>query len=573
MYPVADKFHQLAIQDAPTTRCRIYFIGDNVDCTDDNDVQTNGTMLTRYPGDTDSNGRISSDGGVSVMDIFNSDVNIQIGQAVSKPVQLNLLNADGALNDFAFGRCKIYLDVYDEDNTTWLPCPIGVFLIDIPVKRNLQVVTASGYDQMRKLDEIADAWWNDIDWTGGVTVLQLLQGLATSAGVSLNSSVSTRILNGSKSYTAAPFTANQMTYRDIAARIAGVTGTTAYFDRNGALDFKWFTTAKLNGYNVVINSDIPGNQCISIETAEYAVTPIDMLHVMCAAPELNATVGAGGNAYEIAGNPFYTGASASDVVTLATPVYNRLAAISAYTPVSANIIADWSVEAGDIIYFIFRGNVTPVLIMQQTLVWRGGYVKASIISNGESVRPTQNDAQRAVYRNTVQVHEFENTVEQLRSLIQDLNGNYTLINQTVNQIEQTVSGQGNLIQSILDPTGQIWTAIKTNASDLGDLEDALNGEISERKSYIRFLPLEPAIVLGVDTGNEIKLKLVNNIIYFFNGADDSTDLSLAYAYFNSEEAGADRFVAKESVQIGMASTVSRWLWKQLSDGDLVLDLV
>ena len=38
-------------------------------------------------------------------------------------------------------------------------------------------------------------------------------------------------------------------------------------------------------------------------------------------------------------------------------------------------------------------------------------------------------------------------------------------------------------------------------------------EISERKSYIRFLPLEPAIVLGVDTGNEIKLKLVNNIIY------------------------------------------------------------
>jgi hypothetical protein len=173
----------------------------------------------------------------------------------------------------------------------------------------------------------------------------------------------------------------------------------------------------------------------------------------------------------------------------------------------------------------------------------------------------------------VQTHEFEVTVNQLRSLIKDLNGNYTLINQTVNQIENTVSGQGNLIQSILNPNGQIWTAIKTNSSDLGSLEDSLNKEVSYRQSYIRINPLEPSLVLGVDTDTEIKLKLVNNVIYFFNGDDDSTDLSLAYAYFNSEEGGADRFVAKESLQIGNADSQARWLLKELSNGDLVLDLV
>ena len=58
MYPVSGTFRNLAIQDAPKTRCRIYFIGDNVDCTDDNDVQTNGTLLVGKAGDTDSNGRI-----------------------------------------------------------------------------------------------------------------------------------------------------------------------------------------------------------------------------------------------------------------------------------------------------------------------------------------------------------------------------------------------------------------------------------------------------------------------------------------------------------------------------------
>lgn len=572
MYPVADKFHQIVKQDAPRTRCRIYFIGDSVDCTNDADVIANGVLLKRNPGDFDSNGRIAQEG-LSVMDIFNTDVNTQVGLAVSTPIELNLLNPDGALNNFAFGRCKIFIDVFDPEPQEWLPCPIGVFIIDIPVKRNLQKVTASGYDQMRELDEVADAWWNDINWTGGVTVENLISALATNAGVSLDANFSSHILNGSKSYTAAPFVANQLTYKNIAAWLAGVTGTNAYFTRDGALDFKWFSVAQANGRNVVFNSDIPGTPVLNIETAEYTVTPVDMLNVLCSDSTLNATVGTGSNVYELVGNPFYTGSSVSDIVTLATPVYNRISAIGGYTPLAATVITDWSIEAGDIVYFIFRDNATPALIMQQTLTWRGGYVKASITSNGEANRPTQTDAQRSVYRNDVLRHEFEVTASQLRSMISDLNGNYTLINQTVQQIENTVSGHGNLIQSIMDPTGQIWTAIKTNSSDLSDLEDALNDEISDRKSYIRFLPLEPAIVLGVDTGNEIKLKLVNNIIYFFNGDDDSTDLSLAYAYFNSEEAGADRFVATESVQIGRDTSVARWMFKELSNGDLVLDLV
>ena len=58
MYNVAANFHTLAIQDAPHTRVRIYFIDSTVDCTDDNDVQTNGTLLVGAVGDTDSNARI-----------------------------------------------------------------------------------------------------------------------------------------------------------------------------------------------------------------------------------------------------------------------------------------------------------------------------------------------------------------------------------------------------------------------------------------------------------------------------------------------------------------------------------
>ena len=62
MYPVSANFHTLAIQDAPKTRVRVYFINDYVDCTDDADVVANGTLLVGAVGDTDSNGRIGQNG-------------------------------------------------------------------------------------------------------------------------------------------------------------------------------------------------------------------------------------------------------------------------------------------------------------------------------------------------------------------------------------------------------------------------------------------------------------------------------------------------------------------------------
>jgi hypothetical protein len=195
-----------------------------------------------------------------------------------------------------------------------------------------------------------------------------------------------------------------------------------------------------------------------------------------------------------------------------------------------------------------------------------------MLSSGEATMPTTNGELRSEYRSKTQMHEFEVTLETLLSRIESIDGSYTLIQQAVDAITQTVHDQDVTISSILDRNGAIWTAITNNATEIhgddgqGGLTGQLNGEIRLRQSYIRFLPAEPAIVLG-DTNSEIKLKLVNDKIYFFNGADDSTDLSNAYAYFNSEETGVDRLVASESV------TVGSWIWKQLANGHFVLDYV
>ncbi len=570
MYPVSADFHTLSIADAPTTRIRVYFIGANIDCTDDNDVQTNGTLLC-LPGETDSNGRIEK-GGVTFNEFFNSDANLKIGTTVSSQIGMTLLNTDGALDGFGYGRCKVYVDVYDDVNETWLPCPMGVFNISVPKRRRVQLISAIGYDQMQILDDIADSWWNGLDWDNGITMLQIIQSMAATLGISLSTSTSSNIVNGSLSFSAKPFTAIEMTYREILAYIAEATCTIARFDRDGALELRYFTEAQISGTTVNIDTDTVGNQCLSIDVGEYQVAPIDALSVKASLTDLGVTIGTGGNAYSIMDDPLLFGDEAT-VTSKCTPIYNRLSAIPGYTPISMRYIADWSIEAGDIITVTNESTTYYLPIFQQTLRWRGGFIVSDLMSSGEEARPTQNKDIRSTYRANTQMHEFEVTLEQLRSYIQSVDGNYTLIQQTVNSIQNTVANQNITIQNILDPTGEIWTAIQTNASNLSDIEDSLNNEITERRSYIRFIPSEPAIVMGVDEDNEIKLKLVNNIIYFFNGSDDSTDLNLAYAYFNSQEAFADKFVAGESMQIGSNSEPKHWLWKQLTNGDLVLDLV
>lgn len=570
MYPVSADFHNLSIADAPTSRVRIYFIEANVDCTDDNDVQSNGTLLC-MPGETDSNGRIEK-GGVTINEFFNSDTNVQIGATVSSQIGMTLINRDGALDGFNYGRCKVYIDVYDDTNSTWLTCPMGVYNIAIPKRRKVQLVSATGYDQMQQLDEIADSWWNGLDWSNGITLLQIIQSMTATLGIYLSANTSANIVNSGLSYTEIPFTSIEMTYRDILSYIAETTGTIARFDRNGALDLRWFAAAQISGNTVTVNTDTVGNQCLSIDVGEYQVSQIDALSVKASQADVGVTIGSGGNAYTILDNPMLFGDEAA-ITTKATPIYNRLSAFRLFTPISMRCIMDWSIEAGDIITVTNESVTYDLPIFQQRLRWRGGYVVSDLFSNGEQERPTQSKEIRSSFRSNTQMHEFEVTLEQLRSYIQSVDGNYTLIQQTVDAITQTVANQNVTIQNILDPTGEIWTAITKNTSNLSSIEDSLNNEITERRSYIRFIPSEPAIVMGVDEDNEIKLKLVNNIIYFFNGADDSTDLSLAYAYFNSQEAFADRFVAGESVQIGTNDNAAHWLWKELNNGDLVLELV
>ena len=395
MYPVSSNFHTLSIQDAPTTRVRIYFIGDAVDCTDDNDVQTNGTLLKWAVGDTDSNRRIGQDG-IKFTEYYNPEYNVTIGRAVSSQIEMTLINTDGALNNFAFGRCKVYLDVYDSVNSTWLACPMGVYIIELPTQRRSQLIHAFGYDQMQKLDVICDSWWNGLDFSGGLTLLQIVNSMASQVGVSVSTDTASAIINSTVTYTSAPLSCVEVTYRELLELIAEATGTVARFDRDGSLDLKWFTTPLISGSTIAINADTVGNQCLGIDIAEYFVKTIDKINVKIAEGDVGISVGSGTNQYTILNNLFLNGTSA-EITTRATAIRTRLRNLLAYKPIQTKLIWDWSIEAGDIFYII-KNVANRAIIFQQTMTWRGGYVISEISSSGDPERPTVDETSRDYYR-------------------------------------------------------------------------------------------------------------------------------------------------------------------------------
>lgn len=467
MYNVSANFHTLSIQDAPNTRVRIYFIGDGVDCTDDNDVTTNGTLLCWGVGDTDSNRRIGQDG-IKFTEYYNPEYNVTIGRAVSSQVEMTLLNTDGALDNFAYGRCKIYLDVYDSANSTWLSCPMGVYIIDLPTRRKSQLIHAFGYDQMQKLDGICDTWWSGLNFSGGLTLLQIVNSMASQTGVSVSTATASAIVNSSVTYTAAPFDCVETTYREVLELIAEATGTVARFDRDGALDLKWFKAAQIGGNTVEIDTDTIGNQCLSIDLAEYQVAAIDLLKVKIAEDDVGVTVGSGTNQYTILDNLFLDG-SVATITTRATAIYNRLNALGAYKPIQSKLIWDWSIEAGDIIEITRDSTTYTTPIFQQTMTWRGGYVVSELVNSGDNVRPVPNYNERSTYRMQSEMsakvgdNEIISRINQSPEAITiqasrvDLTGYVTFTN--LSTPGQTTIDGGNLV------TGTV-TANKLDAADI-----------------------------------------------------------------------------------------------------------
>lgn len=552
-------FHTACKEPSPKTRIRIYFIGDSVNCWDDNDVQTNGTLLKYNVADTNSNGRINvTQAPVTIQEYYNSDSNPQIGRCVSNTFSAVFVNNDGGLSSFAFGRCKVYIDVYK--NSAWNACPMGVYIIDTPVRRLVANISVSAYDQMQLLDADASEWFAALDFSGGLDSWGIFSSMCTELGVHIASGTTSSVMCQSFEYIATPFDAANMTYRDILSYLCEMNGCNAVFDRDGSLSLiPIWNDATSYGYT---NAD----GYFDFDKAEYDVSAVGGVSVKSSNDDIGVETGSG-NMYLVTENTFFNSLpTVEDAQDACDALYGQFSGnYISFVPVSFRTIADWSLCAGDKITVSFKGWSGVIPIMQQTLKWSGSSVETTISARGDANLPTvPNRVVRQQLQTAHTIHELRVTSEELLSRIASSDANYSELVQLYNEIVATVASMDESLTTVIDSNSQLWSFAQTIRGDL-------DTETETRETYIRFTN-EPAIILGVNTGDEIKLKLINNVIYFFNGADTSTDISDAFGFFNNEGLQTGWVKAEQRLQIGTDED-NNWLWHKTSKGNLALDRI
>lgn len=556
MTNVNSRFHEVCMDGV--SRIRIYSIPDAVDCTDDADVVANGTLMTLNNADTDSNGRISQNG-VTLTDIYNKDEELNIGLAASSQFRADLMNQDGGLNGYDYCKFKVFIDAYDATNEAWVIGPFGVYYWNKPSKRTSQIVSATANDQMILFDSIADSWWASLDFSNGLTLYDIVSDMATTLGVHLHPDTASTMINGSYSFATVPFTATEITYREILEYIAAASACNVKFDRNGYLRFFPFQAAEISGVQYSINADALQTPVFAYDVAEYQCEAISKLVVQASENDFGVVVGSGTNALNIIDDPFLYGESDADIRGRATNIYNVVSAYGGFTPISLNANIDWSIESGDIIKLTLNSTDYQIPIFQQTMTWLGGLVRSELFSSGYAERPIESKQNRSEIRSKKALHDLVVTAEELLSRIQTLDGSYSTLQQAVDSIGATVSGLDSSVSSLIDANGILFE-FKETASDA----IASNAEgISEIQSHIYF-GMEngkPYILLQADTeDSQVSQKIYNDALDILVGAVVNT-------HIDSTGINTDNVTATNSVQIG------DWLWHKTDSGHLVLDLI
>lgn len=562
MVNVNQKVHDNCQLDGARTRARIYFYSG--DCTDDVSVQSLGTLLKLDVADVDSNGRISANG-IHFSEFFNKEEDVYIGRSNSSQMSATLLNMDGGLNNFTYGKCKIYIDIYDVGTATWYPCPMGVYIVGTPAKRRTSLVAITANDCMDTLNVYCDDWWNGLTFDASTTLYDILDSLATYNSFHLSTATYSNMLNADNTIEQMPFTVNKnTTFRDVVEMIAEASGCNARFDRNGYLELAPFSSASFT-----VSCDTIPTPCLGIDVAEYSVSSIDYMEAKDNFIGISSTYGAGNNGYVITDNLFIDAGATEDYMdTYCANISSRLFGIPSFVPMNLRLIADYSVQAGDIISVVYGNETYSMPIFQADMLWNGSYVVADYSCEGSAERKLESKSVRSVQELQGNVHKMVNTVEQFSSRFESVEGSVSDLTQTVDGISATVADQQTQISAKLDSASAslTFTALQ-NSIDANTASIETNQTNLER--YIRFI--NGAIVLGRND-SEIKLKLVNNIIYFFSGADED-DESNAIAYFSNNQLYVINVNTEEHVQIGTETGAENYQFLKQPNGDLILRMV
>lgn len=332
---------------------------------------------------------------------------------------------------YADGRAETYEHV-----------KLGVFNVDTPTKRKINLIAISAYDRMTRFDVDADSFWQGLSFP--LTLGQIFDQLCAFVGVPR---VSTSFINSSLSFPSAPFQAEGITAREILRWIAEMACAFARMTRDGEVELAWFSDEPLT---------LPMTSYYSIEAAEYQVAQIDKLQVLNSESDIGVIIGEGDNGYQIMSNPFMNGTTDAQVRAKGVPIYNRLSTFAAFSPISARAVCNWAIQAGDVIEVELNGTAYSLPIYVQTITWRGGAAQVVYESTGAERRPAMKAVNRVQFSNKRRLAELRAGLDGVSISVSELDGDLSALSSEfalqVGSISLSVS---ELVEDVSDLSSEI----------------------------------------------------------------------------------------------------------------------
>ena len=255
-----------------------------------------------------SNEDISITTGLELNEMFCSETDITAGLCPSAEIRFDMLNDEGQLNDFEFGKFKAWLGARIDTGTpassaktktyieggvsrTYEFTPLGVFIADRPAVVKKKILSITANDQMTLFDvDMPKATALNITYptTLGVLFVKLCNYLNVTYKTA-------SFLNNALTVAEEPEEFDCATMRDVLGWIAEAACSIARFDRDGVLELVWFNT---------VNRYFDEHNYSEFTNAWYETAAVDALNVKNANSTATTAEGSGSNVYLIQDNPF-----------------------------------------------------------------------------------------------------------------------------------------------------------------------------------------------------------------------------------------------------------------------------
>ena len=357
----------------------------------------------------------------------------------------------------------------------------GVFIADRPVRVKSRIIEVSGYDLMTLFDKDM----SDFEISYPATAIQILDAVCVYCGVTNN--VNPNFLGHDLTFEEDPLIWQNVTARQVVSWIAEAAGRNARINKDGGLEFVWFTETGLT---------IDENNYVEFLPYEYVVHQIDKLQIRNSNSDIGVLIGEGTNGYIIQENPFLVFTSDAEGQQRGTPIYNILHAVPEYTPANCDWFGDWAYEPGDVITVNYKGEEYRFPIFSVDWEW-GTMSKMNIACTGTEYKPVMDAQARETYRVGRKLLEITKTIDGYSSVATELTNKFDTLQTSVNQTSGQVSAFASRVTKLEGEDGVAGLKTRMEKAELKITPSAITavvkqeGDFVEKGTIISSFSLEP----------------------------------------------------------------------------------